>query len=96
VVPRTASRRRKEIRLHTNQLAEAEITSRNGLPITIPARTIADVANSGLAEELVYQASQEALQRGLATQTEFQTQADRQKGRTKQIIQSVLEQEMAR
>ena len=42
IVPRTASRRRKNIRLHTNRLEARDITTRDGLPITTVARTIAE------------------------------------------------------
>ena len=90
IVPRTASRRRKGIRQHTNQLAPEEITRRAGLPVTTVARTIADVAISGLAEELVQGAIQESLQRGLTSQNELLSHAGRRGGRAKRIIQAAL------
>jgi len=90
VVPRTASRRRKGIRLHTNRLVLDEVTRVEGLPITTAARTIADVANSGLAEEQVRQAINEALSRGLVTREELLVQARRRRGSAKWIIQSTL------
>ena len=43
-IPRTASRRRKGIRLHTNQLRPSDVAKREGLPVTSVPRTIADVA----------------------------------------------------
>jgi predicted transcriptional regulator of viral defense system len=70
-VPRTASRRRPGIRLHTQRLASAEVTRRNGMAVTSPARTIADLAMAGLAEELIAQAVQQALARGLALPDEI-------------------------
>jgi len=90
IVPRTASRRRKGIRQHTNQLAPDEITRREGLPVTTVARTIADVSISGLAEEQVQQAIRESLQRGLTSQNELLSHADRRSGRAKRIIQATL------
>jgi predicted transcriptional regulator of viral defense system len=93
IVPRTASRRRRNIHQHTNQLASDEITWRDGLQVTTVARTIADVASRGLAEEQVRQAIMEALLRGLVLPEELLTQADRRGGRTKQIILSVLQKE---
>ena len=89
-VPRTASRRRKGIRLHTNQLSPDEITTRDGLPVTTVARTISDVAASNLPEEQVTQAIQEALDLGLVTREELLTEAERRKGRAKQMIISIL------
>lgn len=90
IVPRTASRRRKGIRQHTNQLAPDEITSREGLPVTTVSRTIADVSVSGLAEELIQQAIRESLQRGLTSQDELLGHANHRGGRAKRIIQTAL------
>ncbi len=90
IVPRQASRRRPGLRLHTNALKSEEITSRAGLPTTTAARTIADVAISGLAEELVVQAIQEARQRGLVTRKALMAQAASQGGRAKEIIRTTL------
>jgi predicted transcriptional regulator of viral defense system len=94
IVPRTASRRRSNIRQHTNQLAPDEITRRGGLRVTTVARTIADVASRGLAEEQVCQAVQEALQRGLVSQEELLIQAERRGGRAKKIILSAIQKEV--
>lgn len=91
IVPRTASRRRKNIRLHTNHLEPDEITRRGGLPVTTVSRTIADVASSGLPEEQVYQSIREALRRGLVSREELLTQAERRGGRAKKIIQDFLQ-----
>jgi predicted transcriptional regulator of viral defense system len=88
IVPRTASRRRKGIRQHTNQLEPDEIAHREGLPLTTVARTIVDVSMSGLAEEQVLQAVQESLQRGLTSQDELLSHAERRGGRAKRIIQA--------
>lgn len=88
-IPRTASRRRKGLRLHTNRLAPDEITHYMGLPVTTVARTVADVANSGLEETLVRQAICEALQQGLVTREELRHQT-MQSGRARQITQDVL------
>ena len=90
IVPRTASRRREGICLHTNRLGAGEITTREGLPVTTVARTIADVSISGLPEELISQAIREALQRGLTTQGELLTQAGQRGGRAKQIIPRII------
>jgi predicted transcriptional regulator of viral defense system len=90
IIPRTASRRRKGLRLHTNQLRPEEITHFMGLPVTTVARTIADVASSGLAEEMVRQAIREALQQGLVTRGELRSQAAARGGRARKIILDVL------
>jgi len=89
-IPRTGSRRRRGIRLHTNRLEPDEIIMREGLPITTVARTIADVARSGLAEEQVRLAIREALQQGLTTKEDLCRQADRRGGRAAQLIAQTL------
>jgi predicted transcriptional regulator of viral defense system len=94
IAPRTASRRRKGIRQHTNQLSPDEITYRAGLPVTTVARTIADVAVSGLADELILQAIRESLQRGLTSQNELLRHADHRGGRAKRIIEAAFSEEV--
>ena len=90
IIPRTASRRRSGLRLHTNQLKPEEITTREGLPVTTAARTIADVAIGGLARELVVQSIREAVDRGLTSREKLLAQADYQSGRAKRIIYETL------
>ena len=90
IIPPTASRRRPGLRLHTNQLKPKEITTREGLPVTTAARTIADVAIDGLARELVVQSIHEAIDRGLTSREELLAQADSQGGRARRIIYETL------
>jgi predicted transcriptional regulator of viral defense system len=73
--PRTASRRRQGFRLHTNSLASPDITTYGAMKVTTPARTIIDVASAGLADELIIQAAQQALARGLVTADQLLTKA---------------------
>lgn len=96
IVPPKASRRCKGIHLHTNQLSPDEITTRAGLPITTVARTIADVANRGMAKEQVLQAIREALQRGLVSKQELSVQAERRSGRARQVIRGAIQSEVSR
>lgn len=95
-VPRTASRRHPGLRLHTNQLEPADVTDYAGLPVTTASRTIADVAASGLSEELVWQAIQEALRRGLATSDQLHMMTSRRGGRAKMLIAQALAERNSR
>lgn len=90
-VPRTSSRRRGRLRLHTSELRPDEITLRDGLPVTTAARTIADVANAGLAAELVDQAVDEAWGRGLTNEAALREQVDRRRGRAAQLLARALD-----
>jgi len=89
-VPRTASRRRDNIRLHTSRITPLEIASREGLPVTTVVRTIADVARTGLAEEHIRQAIDEALDRGLVNNESLRQAAERYGGRTRRLIVKTL------
>ncbi len=89
-VPRTASRRRNDLRLHTNHITAAEITVRDGLPVTTVTRTIADVARSGLSEEHIRQAIIEALDRGLTDMRALRQAAGRYGGRARRLILRAL------
>lgn len=88
-VPRSASRRRSGMRLHTQRLAPTDVTRRGGLAVTTVPRTLADVAATGLAEEFVAQAVQQALARGLALPEEILA-AGRIR-RVREILQRALE-----
>jgi predicted transcriptional regulator of viral defense system len=92
IMSRTGSRRRDGLRLHTNKIDIDEVTRREGLPVTTPSRTIADVIANGLDRDLVRQAVEEALRKGLTTRAQLLEQADRREGRVKKIIQEFLEE----
>jgi predicted transcriptional regulator of viral defense system len=89
-IPPQASRRHAGLRLHTNRLSTDEITRFGGLPVTTVPRTIVDVAASGLAEEVVIQAVQQAVQRGLTTMESLRAAAERRGGRARRLIQRAL------
>lgn len=95
IMPRTASRRRSGLHLHTHRLQPDETTRRHGLPITTVARTLADVAAAGLAEEFVRQAIDEARRRGLVTRSALAAQARRRPGRARQLLQQALQPQPA-
>jgi predicted transcriptional regulator of viral defense system len=89
-LPRTSSRRRSGIRMHTTALDGADITVREGLPVTTVARSIADVARSGGSGELIEQAVHEALARGLVSAEELRDQARKRGGRAEREILAAL------
>jgi predicted transcriptional regulator of viral defense system len=89
-IPRTSSRRHPGLRLHTRRVPPSEITHREGLRVTTVARTVADIASSGVATEHVIQAIEEAIQRGLAQTEEFEHQGRRRGGRAAALIGQAL------
>lgn len=90
-VPRSASRRRHGLRLHTSQISQEEITNVEGLPATTVARTIVDVAREGLADELVEQAVREAVARGLVQPDDLRLAA-RRATRASQLIDRAVKE----
>ena len=85
-VPRTASRRRRGIRMHTNRLRAGDVVRRDGLPVTAVPRTIADAARAGLSEDHVARALRDALRRGLTTKQALLAEASRRGGRPARLI----------
>ena len=92
-VPRSASRRRPGIQQHTKSIDPAEITNREGLPVTSVSRTIADVASAGLPEEHVGEAIRDALREGLADRKALLRGAQKRGGRAALLIVRFLRDE---
>ncbi len=88
----TASRRHPHLKLHTNRLDPEEVTLLSGLRVTTVPRTIADVAISGLADELVTQAIQEAIDRGLVARDTLIGYAQQKGGRTHQLVSAATQE----
>jgi predicted transcriptional regulator of viral defense system len=93
IMPRTGSRRRKSIRLHTNRLYPEDVVQRVGLSVTSVTRTIIDVVASGIAEEHIQKAVHEAIQQGLAGKDELLSMASRRGGRVLRMIRNILDRE---
>jgi len=93
IVPRSSSARRKGIRQHTNQLEDSEITTREGLPITTVARTLADVSATGLAKEQIKLAINEGISNGMVTMGMLWDQAEKRGGRFKKILTEYQKEE---
>lgn len=92
IIPRTGSRRRVGLNLHTNHLEDDEITYREGLRITTVERTITDVIAAGIGLQHAQQAIYQALQQGLTTEIKLKEQAVRCNGYPKRIIEQVLQE----
>lgn len=89
-LPRTSSRRRAGIRMHTSSIEPWEVATRDGLPVTTVPRTIADVARAGADRDIIRQAVSQALDRGLVSEDELRSQAERRGGRAEVEILGAL------
>lgn len=94
IMPRTGSRRRKGVRLHTNRLTPEDVTRREGLPVTSVARTIIDVAASGTAEEQIRSAIYDAIRQGQTSKEELRSKASRRGGRVQSMLENILKSEL--
>jgi predicted transcriptional regulator of viral defense system len=92
-VPRSASRRRPGIRQHTRRIAPGEVTVWEGLRVTTVPRTLADIARSGISDDRVRQAAQEAVDRGMIGFEDLEVAATRYGGRAARIFRSYLRQQ---
>ncbi len=61
----------KVLVLYHENLPKSDIRKMRGFSVTTPMRTIEDLIKRGTSEEVIVQATKEALNRGLITQTEF-------------------------
>jgi predicted transcriptional regulator of viral defense system len=76
------------IRLHTttHPLGREDVVEREGIPITAPARTIVDAADTGTAPEQVEMAIRQAMRRGLLLPAQLRALA---KGRGRRVAKLV-------
>lgn len=95
ILPRSERYRapKSGIRWHhpRGELAPEDITHYEGLRITTPSRTIADVTYEGEALEHVHKAVAQAIDYGLSSPEMLRAQASRRGKRTKNIILSAIE-----
>ena len=89
-IARTGSRRRPGLRLHTATLPDSAVTWREGVRVTTVARTIADLAYTGLSQDRLRQAAQEAISRGLVDRESLAAEAQTRGGRVARVIDRIL------
>jgi hypothetical protein len=73
-------------------LRREEVTSRFGVQVTAPARTIADVADLGTDPSVVIEATSRALATGLVAPNELRTAVKRRSARVRQLVERALEE----
>jgi len=91
ILPRSSSRRRPGIRMHTTQLAKEDTTVVDGLRITSVARTISDCAFAFVDEQQIHLAISQALQRGMTTRQQLINQSMHRPYRVQKLILSILD-----
>jgi predicted transcriptional regulator of viral defense system len=93
-VPRTRRRlvRQRGVTIHTTKrpLDGADVAIRDGVRVTAPDRTIADVAEAGTAPEQVVAAARQALDRGLTTREKLRSAARGRGQRVERLIDQAI------
>jgi predicted transcriptional regulator of viral defense system len=86
------------VKLHTTvvPLRRDEVTSRFGVQITSPARTIADVADIGADPSVVIDATGRALASGLVSPSELRSAAKGRSARVHQLVEKAIHEASAR
>jgi predicted transcriptional regulator of viral defense system len=79
----------------TRPLARTDVLTRDGLPVTSPARSIVDAAEAGTAPDQVVKAVREAIERGLATPAQLRAAARGRGGRIERLIHRALDETRA-
>lgn len=91
--PRTAQTT-AAVSLHTTtvSLRREEVTSRFGVQVTSPARTIADIADIGTDPSVVIEATSRGLATGLVSANELRTAVRRRSARVRQLMERAIEE----
>lgn len=80
----------------TRSLSPTDVVSRDGIPITSPARSIVDAAEAGTAPEQVVKAAREATERGLATADQLRAAARGRSSRVERLVERAVDEGHAR
>jgi predicted transcriptional regulator of viral defense system len=91
ILPRSSSRRRKHIKMHTTKLDDQDITVYEGLRITTVARTIVDVLSTHADLHQVQLAISQAIARGMTTQEKLIHQARKRSKTMLRKLEGLLE-----
>ena len=94
ILPRSSSRRRSHIKMHTNKLNEQEITNYEGFRITTVERTIVDVLASHADMDQVRMATAQAIARGLTTRNKLIIQARKRSIALQDKVETLLAHEV--
>lgn len=91
--PRTRQSR-MAVRVHTTvaPLGRAEVSTRFGVRVTMPARTIADVADIGADPSVVIEAVTRALATGVVTAEELSDAANGRSARVQRLVARAVEE----
>jgi predicted transcriptional regulator of viral defense system len=76
----------------TRRLGKSDVVVREGIRVTAPARSIVDAAQAGTAPEQIITAVEQALDRGMATESKLLASAKARGGRVERLVRQVIEE----
>jgi len=76
----------------TRRLGKSDLVVRDGIRVTAAARSIIDAAQAGTAPEQIITAVEQALDRGMATESKLLASAKARGGRVERLVRQVLEE----
>lgn len=94
-VPPSFRRRGAPFVLHWADLPDSDLTMREGVQVTTPARSIVDAAAAGLGPEQVHAAIRQAIARAITNADELHAAARRRGYRHRRVVQPLIEQAVA-
>lgn len=80
----------------TRPLTAGDVLTRDGIPVTSPARSIVDAAEAATAPEQVVKAAREAIEQGLATSGQLRAATRGRGSRVERLIRRALDESRAR
>ena len=90
-VPPDFGRRSASFVLHWSELSESDVTTREGVQVTTPARSIVDAAAYGLGPEQVHAAVRQAITRAMTNADQLRRVAARSGYRHRRVVQPLIE-----
>ena len=94
IMPRSSSRRRKHVKMHTTKLDDEDITLYDGFRITTVARTIVDVFSAHADKDQVHLAITQAISQGMTTPEKLIYQAQKRSKNIHKEIKSLINREV--
>ncbi len=94
IMPRSSSRRRKHVKMHTTKLDDQDIASYEGFRITTVARTIVDVLSAHADTDQVHMAISQAIAQGMTNRERLTDQARKRSKNILGQIESLIKREV--
>jgi predicted transcriptional regulator of viral defense system len=76
----------------TRPIRSADVVVRDGIKVSAPARAVVDAAEAGTAPEQIVAAVAQAIERGMATESQLLAAAQERGGRVERLVSQAIEE----